>query len=173
MPSVGGAANRISQAAPWMIGPTVMRAQCSVKSSRSRRSILSPSTETSSYSVVVPSISSSMVPMAGIVQGPGSLQLEDDRQANPEGAGRHASGERLGAQLLHGLHRRLVEQPMGGRLDDGYVADHPARQNRELDGDGARQPAPTGHGWIAERRVDTLPQPGQIFGVDGSRVSAL
>src|SRR3989442_10541283 len=173
MLSFGAAVKRISQAAPWISGPTVMRDQCSPNNSMRSRSIRSPSTAMSSYSVVVPSSSFSVVVLAmapasrvwglgAILAANRSLQAEDDREADGERSGRQLGREGMGAKAAHGLHGGLVEHRVRRRLDHGHGTDRAVRQDRQLERDRSSQPAPARRGRIAQSLLDPLAEGGEI-----------
>src|SRR5947207_3467299 len=136
MESFGAAVKRISYAAPSVTGPAETAAQCSPKTSVSKRSTVSPATATSVYSVTLPSGSRTTSAMARLLprnpRGP-SAQVEDEGQPHAQGPRPQARRERHAPQAAHGAERGLVEQAMGRRRDEDHPADGAARRHVEID----------------------------------------
>src|SRR3954469_11017359 len=100
-----------------MTGPAEIAAQCSPKTSVSKRWTLSPATATSVYSVTLPSGSRTTSAMARILpRNPRgrSVQVEDDGQAHAQRARPQARRERHAPQPADGVQRGVVEQAMRG-----------------------------------------------------------
>src|SRR5215470_553366 len=126
MESAGAAVNRISYAAPSRTGPAEIAAQCAPNTSFMRRSTASPWTETSVYSVTLPSGSRTTSAMARILPRNArrpSAQVEDDRQTHAQGARLQSRGKRHLPEPVHRLEGGLVEQPVGRRGGDRGLAD--------------------------------------------------
>src|SRR5512132_3978841 len=125
-----------------MTGPAEIAAQCSPKTSVSKRSTVSPVTATSVYSVTLPSGSRTTSAMARLLPrkpspprrpSPPSLQDEVDRQPHAERPRLQSGGERHAAEPAHGRQRLGVEQRVRGGPDDGGAVDLAARRHPHLE----------------------------------------
>src|SRR5438094_775199 len=143
-----------------MIGPAEIAAQCSPKTSIRRRSTVSPATETSLYSVRLPSgsrttsrVASAMARIVPRNTSRQSAQVEDDGQPHAQVPRSDAGGKRHAIERAHRLQRRLVEQAMRRRPREDDVADRAGDGATATDGACAADVRGAGGAATTESRV--------------------